>query len=76
MGDNVRLSNGASAVVKEVTSEALTLDFNPAMAGKALTFEVELVKLTKVATPGYFIRLCRCHFYAALLVSDCTFGTF
>lgn len=47
-GDNVRLSNGSSAVVKESTSDTLTLDFNPPMAGKALTFDVELVKLTKV----------------------------
>lgn len=52
-GDNVRLSNGANAVVKEVTSDALTLDFNPPMAGKALTFEVELVKLTKVLQTPY-----------------------
>jgi FKBP-type peptidyl-prolyl cis-trans isomerase 2 len=49
----VRLSNGANAVVKEVTSDALTLDFNPPMAGKALTFEVELVKLTKVLQTPY-----------------------
>lgn len=47
-GDSVRLSNGADAVVVESTDEALKLDFNPPMAGKALTFEVELVKLTKV----------------------------
>lgn len=44
----MRLSNGADAIVVESTDEALKLDFNPPMAGKALTFEVELVKLTKV----------------------------
>ncbi|BDA41206.1 probable peptide methionine sulfoxide reductase at C-terminar half [Coccomyxa sp. Obi] len=48
-GDSVRLSNGADAVVIESTDEALKLDFNPPMAGKALTFEVELVKLTKAS---------------------------
>ena len=42
------LSNGASAVVQEITDKALHLDFNPPMAGKALTFEVELLSLTKV----------------------------
>lgn len=47
-GDSVRLSNGATAVVKESTDDAILLDFNPPLAGKALTFEVELVKLTKV----------------------------
>ncbi len=50
-GDSVRLSNGTNAVVMESTDEAIKLDFNPPMAGKALTFEVELVKLTKVPAP-------------------------
>lgn len=47
-GDNVRLSNGTSAVVRESSAESVLLDFNHPMAGKALTFEVELLKLTKV----------------------------
>jgi hypothetical protein len=47
-GDNVRLSNGAAAVVKEITDKEIILDFNPQLSGKALNFEVELVKLTKV----------------------------
>ncbi|CAL5227054.1 g9953 [Coccomyxa viridis] len=47
VGDNVRLSNGTNAVVRESTAESVLLDFNHPMAGKALTFEVELLKLTK-----------------------------
>ena len=49
-GDNVRLSNGSTAIVKESTAEDIMLDFNPPMAGKALTFEVELLKITKVSS--------------------------
>ena len=48
-GDNVSLSNGTNAVVRESTAESVLLDFNHPMAGKALTFEVELLKLTKVS---------------------------
>ena len=49
----MRLSNGASAVVQEVSSDALQLDFNPPLAGKDLTFEVELLNVTKVGyQPG------------------------
>ncbi|CAK0759404.1 hypothetical protein CVIRNUC_002695 [Coccomyxa viridis] len=48
-GDNVRLSNGSSAVVRESTAESVLLDFNHPLAGKALTFEIELLKLTKAA---------------------------
>lgn len=48
-GDNVRVSNGSTAIVKESTAEDIMLDFNPPMAGKALTFEVELLKITKVS---------------------------
>ena len=44
----MQLSNGAAARVQQVTSGALHLDFNPPMAGKALTFEVELLVVTKV----------------------------
>lgn len=51
VGDNVRLSNGTNAVVRESTAESVLLDFNHPMAGKALTFEVELLKLTKVGFP-------------------------
>lgn len=49
VGDNVRLSNGTNAIVRESTAESVLLDFNHPMAGKALTFEVELLKLTKVS---------------------------
>ena len=55
-GDNVRLSNGSSAVVRETTAESVLLDFNHPLAGKALTFEIELLKLTKVISkPPCFI---------------------
>ena len=53
-GDNVRLSNGSSAVVRESTAESVLLDFNHPLAGKALTFEIELLKLTKVASEASF----------------------
>ena len=53
-GDNVRLSNGSSAVVRESSAESVLLDFNHPLAGKALTFEIELLKLTKVASEASF----------------------
>ena len=43
----MQLSNGARAVVQEVTETDVTLDANHMLAGKALTFEVELVDLQK-----------------------------
>ena len=54
----MRLSNGASALVQEVTEQALHLDFNPPMAGKALTFEVELLSLTKVGLDLLYMQWC------------------
>ncbi|KAG2492468.1 hypothetical protein HYH03_009409 [Edaphochlamys debaryana] len=44
-GVQVQLSNGMVAMVKSVDSEKITLDLNHELAGKALTFDVELVKL-------------------------------
>ena len=52
--DNVRLSNGTNAVVREVSPESVLLDFNHPMAGKALTFEVELLKVSKVGCLSVF----------------------
>lgn len=47
-GVQVQLSNGLQATVAAVTSEHVVIDANHALAGKDLTFEVELVKLQKV----------------------------
>ena len=61
-GDSVRLSNGASAVVQEMSSDALQLDFNPPLAGKDLTFEVELLNVTKVGNAlQILVSLPQCH---------------
>ena len=70
-GDNVRLSNGTNAVVRESTAESVLLDFNHAMAGKALTFEVELLKLTKVSCLAKRCLLtCHCDVLAAYLAQS------
>ena len=47
-GVQVQLSNGLHATVAEVTPDHVIIDANHALAGKDLTFEVELVKLQKV----------------------------
>lgn len=47
-GVQVQLSNGLQAVVAEVTPEDVIIDANHSLAGKDLTFEVELIKLQKV----------------------------
>ena len=47
-GVEVQLSNGLQATVAEVTPEHVVIDANHMLAGKDLTFEVELVKLQKV----------------------------
>ena len=47
-GVQVQLSNGLQATVAEVTPEHVVIDANHALAGKDLTFEVEIVKLRKV----------------------------
>eukprot|EP00798_Chlamydomonas_sp_ICE-L_P029029 gene29029-32231_t len=44
-GVKVQLSNGAIATVQAVNEEAITLNLNHELAGKALTFDVELVSL-------------------------------
>lgn len=43
----VELSNGAQAVVLEVGDETVKLDANPMMAGRSLTFELELVAIDR-----------------------------
>ncbi len=42
-GDEVQLAGGAPAVVVEVTDRVMRLDANHPLAGKALTFEIELI---------------------------------
>ena len=44
-GDRVRLGNGAPAVIVEVTPQIVRVDANHPLAGKALTFEIELVAI-------------------------------
>ncbi|KAG2447067.1 hypothetical protein HYH02_007818 [Chlamydomonas schloesseri] len=44
-GMKVQLSNGMVAAVDKVDKETVTLDLNHELAGKALTFDVELMKL-------------------------------
>lgn len=44
-GDHVQMSNGQAAVVLAVDANGVTVDANHALAGKALTFEVELVSI-------------------------------
>ncbi len=44
-GDEVQLAGGAPAVVVEVTDRVVCLDANHPLAGKALTFEIELISV-------------------------------
>lgn len=46
-GDEVFLTNGQQAVVLEVTEETVTLDANHPLAGEALTFEIEILAITR-----------------------------
>jgi FKBP-type peptidyl-prolyl cis-trans isomerase 2 len=46
-GDEVYLTNGQPAVILEVTSETVTLDANHPLAGEALTFEIEILSITR-----------------------------
>jgi peptidylprolyl isomerase len=44
-GDRLRTGTGQTVTVKEVTAEFVRIDTNHELAGKALTFEVELVSI-------------------------------
>ena len=46
-GDQVMLTSGQPAVVLEVTDEVVIIDANHALAGKALTFEIEILAVTR-----------------------------
>ena len=41
------LTSGQPAVVLEVTDEIVRIDANHALAGKALTFEIEILAITR-----------------------------
>ena len=43
LGDRVELMNGAPAVVTKVGKRIVTVDANHALAGQALTFEIQLI---------------------------------
>lgn len=47
VGDVVTLNNGAQAEVLEVREQTVLLDANHRLAGKALTFEIEVVAITR-----------------------------
>jgi len=47
VGDEVFLTNGQPVTVLEVTDEVVTLDANPRLAGEALTFEIEILSITR-----------------------------
>ena len=44
-GDRLTLGNGTRATVLELTETAVRLDTNHALAGQALTFEIELLSI-------------------------------
>ena len=57
-GVQVQLSNGLRAKVAEVTPEHVFIDANHELAGKDLTFDVELIRLQKVQyVPGLLLVL-------------------
>lgn len=47
VGDQVFLNNGQPAVILEVKEDTVVLDANHQLAGKALTFEVEVLSITR-----------------------------
>jgi peptidylprolyl isomerase len=47
VGDQVTMSNGLPAVVLEVNEDTVVLDANPRLAGEFLTFEVEVITITR-----------------------------
>lgn len=47
VGDEVTLGNGLPAVILEVRETTVLLDSNHRLAGEALTFEVEIVSITR-----------------------------
>jgi FKBP-type peptidyl-prolyl cis-trans isomerase 2 len=52
VGDRVTLNNGLPATVVEVKEDTVVLDANHELAGEALTFEVEIVSITRPEDSG------------------------
>jgi len=52
VGDPVTLNNGQPAVVLEVGDETVVLDANHQLAGESLTFEVEIMSITRPDATG------------------------
>lgn len=46
VGDQVQFGNGQPGTVLEITEETITIDANHPLAGEALTFEVELIRVS------------------------------
>jgi len=49
IGMSIPLSDGMQPVITDITDAFITLNANHPLAGEALTFEIELVELTKPA---------------------------
>jgi FKBP-type peptidyl-prolyl cis-trans isomerase 2 len=47
VGDQVYLNNGQPATILAITDESVTLDANHPLAGEALTFEIEVLSITR-----------------------------
>jgi FKBP-type peptidyl-prolyl cis-trans isomerase 2 len=47
VGDTVTLSNGQPAEILEISADTVKLDANHALAGEALTFEIEVLGITR-----------------------------
>ena len=47
VGEQVFLGNGQPATIYAVTEETVTLDTNHPLAGEALTFEIEILAITR-----------------------------
>lgn len=47
VGDEVYLTNGQPAIILDITDETVTLDANHRLVGKALTFEIEILTVTR-----------------------------
>ena len=45
VGDSVRLQNGATAVVLDITADTVRIDANHPLAGEALNFTIEIVSI-------------------------------
>jgi peptidylprolyl isomerase len=47
VGDEVFLNTGQSAIVLEINEDTVILDVNDSLAGEALTFEIEVLAITR-----------------------------